>query len=425
MEEHKFDDFWIHLISGEVTVDKPAMDDDDHSEFLDLVCDDLLELILLRLDSSTTLARAASVCKRWRRVIACDAFLRRVRPLHPPTIAGHYCTGRRTSFNCEGPAAFVPSPSLSARGRSLFSPEFIPSDMRVIDSCGGLLLLGWRDTFQRLAVCEPAARLRRRLHPAAVPEVASSRLLGAHLLPGDDGAAATGATNFKVVYTFQRRRDDDDACHSGVLMVTSVNGDSSGWSSTTLDERLDHRNFVGRAGGSLYWLTGDGAVHVLDGGTSEMTTHAFPDTEMWDCFLRREMDPGRRTYHDTGVRVVDGGGGGGAATMVCVAGHSLEVLAKPHDGGGEWAPVKSVRLPQATRHLRLEFNSRPVIIVAAAAGFVVFKPHGDSKLLFRVDLETEQVVQLEPGVHGAAPQFTCELPWPPPLHACVDEHANY
>lgn len=53
---------------------------------------DLLNLILLRLDSSLWIIRAASVCKLWRGIIAGGDFLRLSGDLHPPAIAGHYLT---------------------------------------------------------------------------------------------------------------------------------------------------------------------------------------------------------------------------------------------------------------------------------------------------------------------------------------------
>ncbi|CAN6361557.1 unnamed protein product [Urochloa humidicola] len=57
--------------------------------------DDVLRLVLERVDSHVSLIRAAAVCKRWRRAIADAAFLRRYRSLHAPAVAGGYrnCVG--------------------------------------------------------------------------------------------------------------------------------------------------------------------------------------------------------------------------------------------------------------------------------------------------------------------------------------------
>lgn len=57
------------------------------------VPDHLLEVILLRLDSSVSLLRAAAACTRWRRVVADAGFLRSFRSLHGARhVAGRYHT---------------------------------------------------------------------------------------------------------------------------------------------------------------------------------------------------------------------------------------------------------------------------------------------------------------------------------------------
>ena len=65
--------------------------------------DDVLELVLLRLGSSAYLVRAASACKRWRRVVADAGFLARFRLLRVPL--GLY-------RNCASRPVFLPSPTL-------------------------------------------------------------------------------------------------------------------------------------------------------------------------------------------------------------------------------------------------------------------------------------------------------------------------
>ncbi|CAN6195572.1 unnamed protein product [Urochloa humidicola] len=58
---------------------------------MDAIHDDMLELILLHLDSQVSLLRAASTGKRWRRIMAADIFLRLFGSLHMlPIIAGYY-----------------------------------------------------------------------------------------------------------------------------------------------------------------------------------------------------------------------------------------------------------------------------------------------------------------------------------------------
>ena len=48
--------------------------------------DKVLKLVLLRVRTPICLFRAAATCKLWRRVIAGDGFLQRVRSLHQRTI---------------------------------------------------------------------------------------------------------------------------------------------------------------------------------------------------------------------------------------------------------------------------------------------------------------------------------------------------
>ncbi|CAM0949279.1 unnamed protein product [Alopecurus aequalis] len=133
-----------------------------------LILDELLEEIFLRLPTATDLARASMVCISFRRVIAGHAFLRRFRVLHPPPLLGI------VSY------AFLPAqpphPS-SAVARAVadgadFRCSFLPSlerwrtsdvrDGRVLlagaaegntypwDRCAGLL--------RHFAVCDPLCR---------------------------------------------------------------------------------------------------------------------------------------------------------------------------------------------------------------------------------------------------------------------------
>ncbi|TVU49449.1 hypothetical protein EJB05_00762, partial [Eragrostis curvula] len=82
--------------------------------------DDMVDLILERIGSHVSLIRAASTCKRWRRVIANAAFLRRYRSLHAATVAGAYYN----HTPMQGPV-FVPSPSIPIDGRR-HSLGFLP-----------------------------------------------------------------------------------------------------------------------------------------------------------------------------------------------------------------------------------------------------------------------------------------------------------
>uniref|UniRef100_J3LPB3 F-box domain-containing protein n=1 Tax=Oryza brachyantha TaxID=4533 RepID=J3LPB3_ORYBR len=141
---------------------------DDGDNYAELLCDDVLELIFLRLDSPVTLVRAPSACKRWCSAAADAIFLRRFRSLHRPIVLGHYSTGHPASFESyvsedEKPVPFfLPSPSLAAiSAGSHLAPDFLGSYSEILDSCGSLLLLRPRRfTFEGI-LYEPLTRRRR------------------------------------------------------------------------------------------------------------------------------------------------------------------------------------------------------------------------------------------------------------------------
>ncbi|BAS84471.1 uncharacterized protein [Oryza sativa Japonica Group] len=142
---------------------------------MELLCDDLLDSILLRLDSPVCLIRAASVCKRWRRVVAADdaaGFLRRIRSLHRPTVYGHYSTGHEDSIeayfhSCRRPVPFF-LPSLPASVST--GHDFLRSYREILDSCGTLLLLRRLNfTYKGITVYEPLTRRCRVIDDPPAP----------------------------------------------------------------------------------------------------------------------------------------------------------------------------------------------------------------------------------------------------------------
>ena len=130
------------------------------------VIDDILLLILERIDSPVCLVRAASTCKRWHSIIADAGFLRRYRSAHTPSlVAGHYFNGilYETDSKSKLRLSFVPrlkdrpSTSFVPAGTAVSSPiaarnfsslDFLPGDgddcpptWAVLYSRGSLLLL--------------------------------------------------------------------------------------------------------------------------------------------------------------------------------------------------------------------------------------------------------------------------------------------
>jgi hypothetical protein len=179
---------------------------------MDAIPDDLLELILLYVDSQVSLIRAVSTCKRWRLIVAGDVFLRRYGSLHKlPIVAGSY----HGSYQLlpEHPR-FEPSP----RGTDVncFSLDFVPENntrttrWQIMDSHGSVLLLlrlsegGDRERIWDFIVCESLIR-RHQTIPAPPPPVSPDYFYPqAFLLGGDDdgaepGSSIIGMSNFRVL----------------------------------------------------------------------------------------------------------------------------------------------------------------------------------------------------------------------------------
>ncbi|TVU49068.1 hypothetical protein EJB05_00359, partial [Eragrostis curvula] len=244
---------------------------------VDNVPDDLLELILLRLDSPIWPIRAASTCKRWRGVIADDggAFLRCALSLHPPTIFGHY--HHREQF--PPPIEFIRTPSSPPVriNTSCFSLDFIlPPDVNeitakfeVIDCHGGLVLL---QSFylKYLVVYDPLTHQCQRVN-GTLDELIRGRFF---LIDGEDGTISV--SNFRVFRTvFSRKYGEPWSC-----VFSTVTVDRDGWRSVPPSrdelEMEDLLSFAGRVDGSLYLGTACGSVMVLDNVSLELNKVHLP-----------------------------------------------------------------------------------------------------------------------------------------------------
>ncbi|CAL4995311.1 unnamed protein product [Urochloa decumbens] len=404
---------------------------------MDDVNDDILGLILERIDSHPVLIRAAATCKRWRRAIADAGFLRRYRSLHGPTIAaGHYFNGRRGVCWPRREPWFVPSSPLPPPfGACLFSLDFLPCEAdptrrEVLDTRGSLLLVDLSSGyFTDLVVCEPLTRCYVRI-PA--PEfIGGSFPWGLYLIDGDAvdeaGQRSIGMSNFRVMCMFDR----GDVAHAGVFTATGVGT----WTKMAADHiagNLRGTTRLGRAGGSWYFYVAGGTLVALDGSTGEFSSSTLPAAAVgtllsWDSHK-----------WSSNVFVTDNRRDG-MPRVVVVARGVMKVLARPLDD--EWVLEKEVVLSEVTHGLpgyeASFFNGRghgPVDVVTRGTGFVVlsvrvnefgdmnffefFEPSAE-RWVFSIDIETMEAAPADAGLGPMA--YPCELPWPPALQACLDK----
>ncbi|CAL5088884.1 unnamed protein product [Urochloa decumbens] len=391
---------------------------------VDELSNDLLELVLLGLDSSVSLTRAAATCKRWRRVVADvdGAFLRRFRALHVPSPVGHFyysvdadppCSfGMSHTFPQEDPV-FVPSSG--RHGRPLISLDFVPSagdgKRQVVDSHGSLLLI---------------------LYGVGI-------VMGAFLLDGDADDAAGGGIgmdNFRVVLVlYEPDRDDHDKDlfdndewyrHGWPYTAVFSRGGDGGiecvisfydFLSCVYLPNIEEVHLAGRTGGRVFWGCEDQQVIVLDECTLELSTMAFPDHMTWG-------------FHASNFRVVSVYDNGSTVRIVCITSSGdLEVRSYTFHGDDsdesddEWVVEKRVELAEASLHLpgRKEgyFRCLPVII-AATEEFVMLSP-SEETWLFSMDLRTMELEREHERNRYKAAGYPCAPPWPPVMHACVGD----
>ncbi|CAL5080899.1 unnamed protein product [Urochloa decumbens] len=424
---------------------------------VDDLSDDLLELVLLGLDWSVSLTRAAVTCRRWRRIVADadGAFLRRFRSLHhaPPPVGHFYYADQQ-------------APVAPASWRQPISLDFMPSagdrKRQVIDSRGSLLLVlydevclreyagGWRRRYNygdptaapELVVCEP---LTRRYEKIVLPWHCGC-VMSAFLLDGDAddeaGGGTVGMDNFRVVLVLYDPDRDDDDDDMDVVESDGWYLYRSGWPYTAVFSRggdggiecavgeydmldsvclpnIEEVHLAGRMGGRTYWGCDDGQVVVLDEHTFELSAMAFPDHMTWG-FLASNF------------RVVSVDDNGGAVRIVCITSSGdLEVRRYTFHGGAsdeshgdiEWVVEVEKRVELAEASLLLPgrkegyFCCLPEIITVTEE-FVVLSP-SEETWLFSVDLCTMELEREHERNRYNIAGYPCAPPWPPVMRACV------
>ncbi|CAN6356714.1 unnamed protein product [Urochloa humidicola] len=365
--------------------------------------DDVLRLILERVDSHVSLIRAAAVCKRWRRAIADAAFLRRYRSLHAPAVAGEF--HNIALLSNEGPL-FVPTlpPLVGARH---FSLDFLPGGTAswiLQDSRGSLLLIchAGRSLFSyefTQFVCEPLTRRYQRIPPPA--DLDNYHCWRSYLIDGeaDEAGGCIGISNFRVVCMFTK--PDDANMHVDMYTV------GSSWSQKNFNCITPSSNCspVGHGGGCWYFVRGS-ALIILDSSTGDFSSSELPPlVEDWD------------SHTEDGHFFITNGRDGRLRIFTVLNG-TMMVLVRLQ--GGEWVLEQKVLLSEATRGLpgyKPSFFSEPLYVVLVGTGYVILTPFMET-WIFSINLETMEAASAVESMTSTV--YGCELPWPPTFNACLD-----
>ncbi|CAL5088880.1 unnamed protein product [Urochloa decumbens] len=359
---------------------------------MESIPNDMLELILLNVDSQVSLLRAAATCKRWRRIVADEVFLSRFGSLHKlPVLAGCYSYQGSVVRSLQ----FEPSPCNTDVVSGCFSLDFLHdrSSMRIMDSKGSLLLFRVTGGF---IVCEPLTRRHEVISLPAFP-IDRCRNPPAFLLGCGPAAAGTMAPS-----------------HNPFVFNTG-----GSWRAITIN-RHEWHSFIGFASRSLYWLVRDGTVLAVDhqAGT-EYAPFLLPDPDV-QAFC--PFDPMSRFQ----IAVADGGDG---ETRIVLGNNAentagiLKVFARLRAAGGEWALEKSIQLTAVVMDLPLLeeggwcFVQRGRGVHSAGTVRVEIYTRGGCRK-FSIQMDKMEVESLQPDMYTNW-TYPINLPWPPSLHACA------
>ncbi|CAL5080910.1 unnamed protein product [Urochloa decumbens] len=379
---------------------------------MESIPNDMLELILLHVDSQVSLLRAAATCKRWRRIVTDEVFLSRFGSLHKlPVLAGCYSYQGSVVRSLQ----FEPSPCNTDVDSGCFSLDFLHdhSSKRIMDSKGSLLLFRVTGGF---IVCEP---LTRRHEVISLPAFPIDRCRNPHAFllgcsGGDDGAkpvvgSSPCMSNFSVLCWFiDYDRDYPFVFNTG-----------GSWRAITIN-RHEWHHFIGFASRSLYWLVRDGTVLTLDdqAGT-EYAPFLLPDPDVEAFCPFDPMSSFQIAVADGGdgePRIVLGNNGENTAGI-------LKVFARLRAAGGEWALEKSIQLTAVVMDLPLLEEGGWCFVERGrgvhSAGTVrvaIYTRGGCRKFSIQMDKMEVESLQLDMYTNWTYP---INFPWPPSLHACT------
>lgn len=387
--------------------------------------DELLELILLSLDSPVELIHAASACKRWCRVVADAGFLRRFQSTHQLPIAGRYVNDSQQQLPSDNKPyplpVFVPSPT-TTMDACRFSLDFLPDSRRkrrvwdIVDSRGSILLLDrnakrepyhydWflrrsHNNFQDVVVCDPLTRRYVRISP-------KTTFKGKYITDIYLGGRGVSIQDFKVLCLLQTSCEDAYdilACsecryHVGVLCS------NGSWREIGMGTRL--MEIIGAPTEAfMYFYTGGREVITVDRRSADVSTLILPDVEHWET-RRHNLRP-TGGYSDGVDRIVFPEDNGVLKVFVRMDGSRELVLDKVI----ELAEVTR-GLPWYTQHIDAGFGG------GRTPRFVVGPP-SESKWTFSIDVETLEVMTFSDHC-TCVMEYPFQFPWPPVLRARTDE----
>ncbi|CAL4898717.1 unnamed protein product [Urochloa decumbens] len=360
--------------------------------------DDILELILVRLDSTACLIRASSTCKRWRRVVAGVGFLRRFRSIHgPPIVAGTYDDGAR----------FTPTPSSGIDGRH-FSLDFLPGEQQAPYK-------------QDLVICDPLSRRYEIIAPFYRATWFPHNK--AFLLDGDSSKSSSmamaeggsiGLSNFRVICVAFTVGPGGGGYEAFVF----TSGSSCGWRTIRIHGQSNFRCFslMGHSKGKIYWWVDGGMAVVVDRETADLASFVLRDgvEGFGDGSYEATVTTGRNGEARIAVRRIYRGND----YVKVFAARQQELAAR----GIEWALEKTIRLPAAATpggqwHDGCWSFSKAQTLAAASCrrkGTVFVRLPAEG-LLLALDLDSETI---EPESALSKFGYPVELPWPPVLRAC-------
>ncbi|KAF8736109.1 hypothetical protein HU200_014394 [Digitaria exilis] len=376
--------------------------------------DDILELILLSLQSPLWIVWAASTCKRWLRIISTTGFTRRFCTIHRrrPVVACTY-------YNRQGllRPRFETSPSAATVAARHFSLDFVPAHRNecgwtIKDSRGSLLLLyseepkSWR---RELIVCEPLTR-RHVVIPPPKPHVFYRSAIAVLLAADDEQGGGIGMSSFRVLLC------SEQDSHIRACMFTSGSFYWREKSIPTPPKILP----IGFAEGRRYWHFGGKTTTVvaLDQSTLKFSSFVLPG----DNKDRRKV-------------ILTIGREGEVRIVVDGHGNMLKIFARQKGAGGEgaeeWALEKTIHvsaamlgLPPQLKFFDLTWDQPEDAGMVQIRGY-----HGGASKIpmrFHLDMETMEVKCLprrDVDYRISATAYPLEFPWPPRLRACTYNNA--